>query len=186
MNIKDYFTIFFISILLIGCTSIPEANSDIQTLIIGELQLEASGYSTANVPINGISTVGIDMKIQNTSTGKDYFLRSTTGGVFFSVNVPPGIYRITRLYYKREAGNAWREVWWDRPLGTSSFEVEFGKTNNMGQLHWVSVSGISSTLQHNEGYEQVSNNFIQNNPKSNWLEKEWVSTNIGWRPSFTE
>ena len=159
-----------------GCVSFPDASEKNQTLTIGQVILEAKGWSTANISINGTHKVGIEITIQNSENEKAYLVKSRSDGLFYTTNIPKGNYKITKMYFKKTSGSAWRDVWIEPSRG--QFEIQDGCVNNFGILAWHAESS-KSTLTGNNEYEEVRMLFLEKYVSSNWNEKEWKSTAIG-------
>jgi len=166
---------FIIGSVFLSCASFPDANEKNRTLIIGQIVLEAKGWPTDNISINGIYKTGIQITIQDNASGKTYSIKSQNDGMFYSVNVPNGNYKITRIYFKKTSGRSWRDVWIEP--GRSQFVIKEGYVNNLGLFNWLSEPS-KSLLLNNKEYEQVKNLFQEEYVSSNWNEKDWIETNI--------
>jgi len=95
--------------------------------------------------------------------------------MFYSVRVPPGVYRITKLVYTGRNGNSGWSITLRNP---PRIEIEHGKVNNLGLLNFPDATSTTVYAEWNKNYEQVGTQFRQKYSSSNWNNKEWI--NIGF------
>ena len=170
---RQHIGLYLSILILAGCTSIPEANEKNQTMFIGEISFEGSGFSDNLVSLNGMHKTGIEITIQNTMNQKTHILHSDSKGRFYSVNIPEGNYRISKLLFQ-STSNA--SSWITNPR-IATFTIRHGIVNNFGNLSWkreYRAGNISNdSFYHNPDDGLVRNNFEQRHPKSGWNEKRW-------------
>jgi len=161
---------------VVGCTSLPNAANRNHTLLIGQVVLEARGMPASYVSINGTHKVGIEITIQNVESGRTYSVLSQNEGLFTFTDIPEGNYIMSKLYFKRTSGNAWRDIWTEPRR--NQFRIQEGYVNNVGIISWHSEDS-RSLFNANKEYEQVRNFYQERFRSSNWNEKEWRNTSIG-------
>jgi hypothetical protein len=169
-----------IGIIVFGCASFPQANSENQTLVIGMIIQQGTGYKTYGLAtVNGTNKKGINLKIQELNGEKTYTIRTQKGGIFYSINIPEGVYKITQVYFKKDEGGSWASITWNSPKD-SEFKIEIikDKVNNLGTINWECESGVKNKLLFNREYEQVRDLFLETYKSSNWNEKEWINSKI--------
>jgi hypothetical protein len=168
---------FLFSSFLISCTSLPDADENNQTLVIGEIILNAKGFLTyGSASVNGTSKRGIEITIREISSGKEYKMKSWSEGLFYSTKISEGNYMIIKYYFKNTVGNSWADVTQNNP--GYIFEIENGVVNNLGLIQWNSERGKSTLSFYNSQHEQVRTDFREIYAESNWNEKEWKSVNL--------
>ncbi|MCL2834768.1 MAG: caspase family protein [Treponema sp.] len=177
-----FMSIFFIIIinLFIGCASIPNVDNNNQTLVIGEINYEGIGYTGTQAWLNGKRYSGIEIKINNFSTNQTYSMSSGINGSFSSVKIPAGDYIISSLLFLSSDNAA---MTFNYPISRNrTFSIRYGVVNNLGLLNWKVVNTSNNwTLDYDKFYEQVRNDFQQNNPNSNWNTKSWNPVfSAGW------
>jgi hypothetical protein len=193
--IKQVMTTIFISFLVYGCVSLPEPDNENQTLVVGIFIHEAKGYQTyGSVSVNGTTKVGINITLQELNSGKNYSMRTKSEGIFYSTNIPQGVYRFTRVYIKKESGSSWADITWSEAnIGTTRIQIEHGRVNNLGTITLNATDGPNATGQriYNQGYDQVRNLFQKQKSSSNWNQREWLNNGInransvGYTPPVT-
>jgi hypothetical protein len=168
--------------LIFGCVTFPAADNEHQTLIIGEIIQQGTGYQIyGSASVNGTNKSGIEITIRNITDGKRYTMRTGSGGIFYSVNIPEGTYGIERIHLRKESGSAWASITWqksDDNVEDNMFEIINDIVNNLGTINWECESGIKNHINFNREYGRVRDDFQEKNKASNWLEKEWINTNI--------
>ncbi|MCL2834974.1 MAG: caspase family protein [Treponema sp.] len=170
MKIQFTYLVLIIA-LLIGCTSIPNADNNNQTLVIGEINYEGTGYTGTQTWLNGKRYSGIEIKIKNTSSSQTYSMSSGINGNFSSVKIPAGNYIITSLLFLSSDNAA---MTFNFPIpGNKTFSIRDGVVNNFGLLNWKVYNTLHWTLDYDILYDQVQNNFQQDNPNSSWNTKSW-------------
>ena len=179
ISIIVIFILIFGSVsLAFGRANIPEPSDDQQTLVIGMMTHQGKGHQT-QVSLNGTNNYGIELTIQELTGGQTYTMRTNTDGSFFSVNVPEGTYKITRLFLKKEIGRQWASITWTTPSNVEhKFEIINGKVNNFGIISWETIQGERNYIYYNREYERVRDSFQANNNASKWNERDWLMTNI--------
>ena len=166
--------IVIISCIVIGCASIPKANEKNQTLIVGQIALEAKNWPIPYAYVNGTYKTGIEITIENIESGKKYSVKSQNNGLFYLNNIPNGNYRISRLHLNKPSWKVQRGLRWDP---RRQFKVIEGYVNNFGQLNWYCTRN-NTTFYYNKEYEEVRNIFQEKYKSTNWNEKDWLDTLI--------
>jgi len=166
--------------LFFGCASFPNADKEHNTMVIGAINQQAQGYNYyGSATINGINTSGIEISIKNLKDENIYTMRTISGGQFYSINIPEGEYKISKLYIKKEFGSSWASISWTPPSDAEQkFEIINGKVNNLGTISWECEKDVKNRILYNREYGQVRDAFQEKNKSSNWNEKEWVDIKI--------
>ena len=110
-------------------------------------------------------------------------MESKSEGLFYSANIPQGIYGIIKLYTKKESGSSWASLTLTASNMAYKIEIVNGKVNNLGIITWDFVGNAGGergygTLDYNRDYIQVRNLFQEKNSSSNWNQKEWINNGI--------
>jgi hypothetical protein len=177
-TLKWYAFTLCIGLLIYGCASFPKADSGNNTLVVGTIVQEGTGYQYyGSVSINGTNKGNIDITLQELVSEKIYTMRTRNDGFFYSVNIPEGTYKLTRVYLRNDAGSSWASISWT-PGGARTFEILDGKVNNLGAMRWKCEQNVTNSLSYNIEYGQVRNFFQDKYKSSNWNEKEWINTSI--------
>jgi len=169
--------VIFLGISLVSCVSVPDADGNNQTLVIGEFSVQGTGYGGNYSSWNGKVTNGITITIQNTSTSETHKMSSGIDGLFFSVKIPSGSYRITRLVSPNPGG---QNMVSEQINPTSRiFTVKCRIVNNLGKINEIKTASNSNSgnyairIELDQGYEEVRNDFQRRNSGSNWHQKQW-------------
>jgi hypothetical protein len=166
--------------LIFSCASFPKADNEHQTLVIGTIIQEGKGYQMyGSTSVNGTNKSGIEFTIQELNGEKTYTLRTRSDGIFYSINIPEGEYKITRLFLRNEAGSAWASIEWT-PLAAREIRIGIvnSKVNNLGSISWECENNVRNQISYNREYGQVRDLFQEKNKSSNWNEKEWTNINV--------
>ena len=157
---------------LIGCKSIPMSTERTPTLLIGQIVFGGSDYvSRQGISFSGITTSGIEIALRNTVTNEVFRFSPGKNGLFY-IGLKEGKYWIDELYIKKERNDgAWSDIYTNPPRKV--LEIERGKVNNLGTLHWTFVGRRHDVVQL-ENSEDTKNEFTKQFPKSNWNTKEWI------------
>ena len=100
-KLKLSILVLIYSIILFGCVSFPEANEKNQTLIVGVITQHGKGYQTyGSVSVNGTNKKGIKFTIQEVTEKKTYTMRTGYDGFLYSLRIPAGKYKITKVFLK--------------------------------------------------------------------------------------
>jgi len=166
--------------IFLSCITLPEADENNQTLVIGTITHQGEGFPTVvNVSLNGTNKKGIIITLREVSSGRIYNMKTNSAGLFYSVNIPAGQYRITNLYLKKERGRASTSIGWAPPANVEHrLTIQNGRVNNLGSISWECISGERNRINYNREYQQARDLFREENSSSNWNEKEWVNINV--------
>jgi hypothetical protein len=178
--VKICFLIVNFSFLFIGCASFPKADNKHDTMVIGAIIQQGKGYDNyyGLVSVNGTKKIGIEISLQG-SDKKVYKMKTRTDGLFYSVNIPEGVYKLKKLYLKNESGSAWVSISWITPDDTEhKVKIISGKVNNLGTINWECEKDVKNRIFYNREYVQVRDVFQEIYKSSNWNEKEWIDTKI--------
>ena len=163
-------------------SAVSEPSNERQPLVLGMIIMEGKGFRhlSSALSVNGTTREGIEVTIQEIHTGGFHTMISNTEGVFSSVNVPEGEYRLARVFLKLKSGRSWISIAWNPPPDRViyRFEVADGKVNNFGEIYWECESGEKNTLNVNQDYEKVRNWFNDKNNSSKWNQREWVPIGV--------
>ena len=167
-------------LLAFGCASFPEPTESSQTLVIGEIVQQGKGYRFyGSASVNGTNRSGIEITIQDLNSEKPYTIRSRPTGLFYSINIPEGTYKVTRVFLRKESGGGWASITWNAPKDADrSFEIVNGKVNNFGLINWECESGEKNFLYYNKEYGQAKDTFMENYKSSKWNEREWINISV--------
>ncbi|MCL2210003.1 MAG: hypothetical protein FWC19_07800 [Treponema sp.] len=178
---RNGFAAVLFGLLFFNCVSYLSAANYNPTVVVGTIVNNSTGYpfcNCGNMSVNGINKHGIKITIQEKSSKKIFTLVSESDGLFFSVNIPKGIYTLDKIYLKKTYNTCWYEVSWS--CGICAFEVLDGKVNNLGTIKWNCEHKKRSHISYNMGYEEAMNIFMTRY-SSICREREWINTNIKHR-----
>jgi hypothetical protein len=179
MNKKCLFLYLLVCLLVVGCVTLKEPDSENQTLVVGMMNFQGKGFGYGGqATVNGTTKMGIEISLQELTSKKIYTMVSQIDGLFYSAKIPQGIYGIIRIYLKIEDSSGWAYL--EQPYDNTAYRIEIvnGKVNNLGLFNYSVEKGRSSSLNINQGYEQVRTLFRQKNGSSNWNQKEWINNGI--------
>ena len=175
-KLKLGFILVAVGLFFVSCTSFPTPDENAQTLVVGQIVSEASGFfNYGSATVNGINKDGIEIIIKNAESGKTYVMTSQKDGMFYSTDIPKGYYILTKLYYKKTTLFRWADLWFE---SLDEFEIVEGVVNNFGILDWTSVRAARFTLTANKEYEQVRARFEGRSQASNWNLREWKNVRL--------
>ena len=173
MNRQFFFLLNLSLCFFIGCkSSIPMFTERTPTLLIGKIVFGGSDYvSRQGISFSGISTSGIEISFRNTVTNEVFRFSSDKNGLFY-VNLQEGKYWIDELYIKKERNDgAWSDIYTNLPR--KILEIERGKVNNIGTIHWTFVNRRHDVVQLDSSFD-TKNEFAKQFPQSNWNMQEWI------------
>jgi len=179
-TIKMSLIVICISFLVINCASFPKADSEHNTMVIGVIIQEGKGYKIyGTTSVNGTNKFGIEITLMELVDGKTYTMRTRNDGLFYSVNIPEGVYKILKVYLKKESGSSWASITWSTPDDVEHrIEIISGKVNNIGTIKWDCEKEVKNIINYNREYGQAKDIFQEKYKSSNWNEKEWIDINI--------
>lgn len=164
--------------LIAGCASTfkTEPESEASVLVVGNLELKATGYSGYNQSfVNGTTTSGIKLTFYNYSSGNR--IQTTTfgtSGQFYFKAKPNTRYHLSGLFIKITGNNeAWVSV---RGTNTNlQFETQQGAVYNLGKFLWSvdKNAEITNDLNSLQQWQEVESGFRKRYQKSEWLNREW-------------
>lgn len=111
---RKLFGLFAVLALLVSCASItkyePKTESD--SLVIGRMVFQCINFNSyGGVSVNGTNIDGIEVRINDLTTGKQTSAYTRINGVFVFLNLDPSHqYQINGLYYKKSEGNSWADA----------------------------------------------------------------------------
>jgi len=183
MRSKRLVTFFAITLtaafLLDSCTTFPAPDAAHSTLIVGSIELTASGHPVgfSGNTVNGTHKEGIEITIENVQTKAKYVLHSRGDGLFFSQEVPAGDYSIKRFYYNRKSGGGHADTN-TYPDRNRLFTIVEGKVNNLGSISWQ--SDLEERMGHlaNKDYIAVRNQVASIDSMSQWLKLDWEEVHV--------
>ena len=161
----------FLLCFLIGCSVIPTSTEKNPTLITGRIIFLGNDYVSDNgITFEGPILSDIEITLLNIATDEPLHFSSGKNGLFHA-NLEEGKYRIDRLYIKKTGyQNAWAYIY-TNPV-EKVFEIEKGKVNNVGTIHWTLKNKKHQVIQSNDSLT-VKNQFAKQFSKSNWNQEEW-------------
>jgi len=144
-------------------------------MVIGAIIQHGKGYKFASTAsVNGINKTGIEITLQGLDD-KFYTMKTKSDGLYYSTNIPEGVYKIIKFYLKNTSGGSWASITYTISADTElKVEITAGKVNNLGTINWECEKNVKNTISFNREYEQVKEIFQENNKSSNWNEKEWI------------
>jgi hypothetical protein len=137
------------------------------------------------VSIQSATSPGIEIELSKVNGIGMYTLLAGADGMFYSVRVPAGVYKITKLVYTGRNGSSGWSITLRNP---PRIEIEHGKVNNLGLLNFPDATSTTVYAEWNKNYEQVGTQFRQKYSSSNWNNKEWInigfdrSNSVGYTP----
>ncbi|MCG8572163.1 MAG: hypothetical protein MJB14_18685 [Spirochaetes bacterium] len=182
-----------------------EPSSRNQTLTIGYVKMVAEGYDGPDKNNNNLNLTGFDGTYNTTLKLFLYNIKEKGGytvyaknlkdsefGYFYQLNMVPGEYIITYIGADKKitAGNyVYTYNIGGKPL--LKFTVEEGKVNNMGEvilytkqleadskLHGTIEVQTEESNEYNMGFDTVKKWFSDFFSKSEWNNKDWISTDF--------
>ncbi|MDR1338720.1 MAG: hypothetical protein LBK58_01470 [Prevotellaceae bacterium] len=179
MKMKVFFFGYSVSLifLVIGCATLPEPGTAHDTLVIGMIIHTGKDFHTySHVSVNGVHRTGIEMKLKNITTNDEYSVKTEKNGLFYTVALPPGTYRIDQFYLKVSSGSAWADTYYSP--GNLTFTIVKGKINNLGMINWDGRMGGDTNVQLSQLYNYVENEFRTQFSGSGWLKRDMTNQNI--------
>jgi hypothetical protein len=157
---------------VISCVSLPEPDSNNQTLVVGIIRIQgpiAGGSSQTSTYKNGVQII-----LQEFNGYKTYGLISGPNGLFYTTRIPQGVYKLIKVIYPMQSGGTGTV---DHTSNPERIEIVNGKVNNFGTISGA-LSGGYMSYEYNREYEQVRTLFRQKYSSSNWNQKEWINIGI--------
>jgi hypothetical protein len=163
---------FLILCLLVACATIPTATEKNSTLLLGEIVFSSNNYVSYNgISFIGTSTGNIQISLRNKETQESISTATDKRG-FFYINLQEGKYEIERLYLEKTRSNGdWAYIYFNP--NQKNLEIEKGKINNIGTIHWTLTDDNHNYMQINNS-SAIQERFAKQFPKLNWNEKEWI------------
>ena len=169
MKKKYLFLYIIICLLVVGCATLKESDSENQTLVVASFTGEP----------------GLVIYLQEISGKETYLLQFGSGGLFHSLKIPPGSYSVSKYAIKYKGSGM---ITFTGTIRTRRIEIVYGKVNNLGTidvLHRMNeVAGGSDALTLNSRYEYTKSLFSGKYGSSNWNQREWVNTEFDETDSF--
>jgi len=173
--IRAIFAICAFSFLM-GCTTLPEPKSENDNLVIGIIMHTGEGYADySGATVNGIHKNGIELVVKNTNTNEEYKILTKKNGLFYTIELPEGIYRIEQFYLRVTVGNAWADTY-SIPNNNLTFTVTGGEIINLGVINWNAKMRGGTNYTYARLYDDVEDELKAQYPKSEWLTRpfNWV------------
>ncbi len=174
------------TITMAGCR-LSEPTKPTDSLLIGKITLVMRGFdSSENMlkqRVNGNQSRGINISFRDMETGKTYCVMTDGQGFFYIVNPKPGIYDITQLGFKLEAGAGWMQIT-DKSGFPIHVMVKPGEVFNLGIIQWLAVTNkeqsihFFSTIKPDDHPEQLKALFEERFPNSLWLQRTWEDVKV--------
>jgi len=163
---------------LIGCVAIPTSTEKNPTLLVGTIIFGGSDYmSSQGISFSGVTTSGIEISLRNAVTNERFRFSPGKNGLFY-YNLQEGKYCIDELYIKKERNDgAWSYI--TTSPSKKLLEIERGKVNNLGTIHWSFVDRRHEVVQVDNSVD-TKNEFAKQFPKSNWNTKEWTYNELSF------
>ncbi len=172
-------SIIMLAILfLTGCMSVPEPDSNNRILTLGQINFKGTNYNNANgLTLNGEHEGNIILTIKNINTRKEFELETYYDGLFYSVDIPKGNYRIIKMLLTVSDGSGSMYTW-TTPNGSKRFVINDNSVNNLGKINWRSDNNVSSNFTFDFGYKEVNELFQNKFKNSSWNNQNWKRTKI--------
>lgn len=170
--IKKFSIITLLIMVFISCSTLPDPNEETTTLTVGKIILDLKNIKNTNSVVKS----NIIIRLKDQQTEKIIELRSTIGGLFYTLDLSEGKYSIESLSYRLPAE--------DYSIGIKfmnnnhTFSIQSPGVNNLGKIDWK-VDGNKRPLfeivaNHSEVYDQ----FIEKYEDSLWLQETWNDINV--------
>jgi len=162
--------------LLVSCASITryEPKSDNDSLVIGKIKMENRNFITSgSVSVNGTYTGNIEISIVNMTTGEIIKTKTDKNGLFMFYNLSTSDnYQIIKIYFKKEEGKAWADVW----VNTTKymFIPTYNSIKDIG-YYIVKTDKINNIWDINRIEGTVFDDFVNIYKDSKWVNKNIVS-----------
>jgi hypothetical protein len=173
---------------MVGCR-LSEPTKPTDSLLIGKIALVMQGFDSSenmlNQRVNGSQSRGINVTFRDMETRKIYCVMTDGEGFFYIVNPKPGIYDITQLEFKLEAGGGWIQIT-DKSEIPIHVMVQPGEVFNLGIIQWLAATNkqqsihFFSTVTPDDHPEQLKDIFEKKYPNSLWLQKNWVNVKVNF------
>ncbi|MCL2682180.1 MAG: hypothetical protein FWE63_01685 [Bacteroidales bacterium] len=145
---------------------------NLTTLLVGEVVFTGINLvSPHGVSFDGIITSGIEISIRNTATSEVLRFSADKNGLFY-VNLQEGKYWINEIAIKKQNDDGAWAYFFTNLNPPKIFEVERGKVNNIGTIHW-SVIDRKHNVERVGNSSIIKNKFLIQFPGSIWNTKEW-------------
>ena len=92
--------IFGGALVLASCTTLPDPSQTVQTLLVGEVVVEAKNFASnegGGININGSRTDGVTLTLTNYQSKAVTVLKADKAGFFCSAALPAGDYLISKI-----------------------------------------------------------------------------------------
>ena len=92
--------IFWGALVLASCTTLPDPSQTVQTLLVGEVVVEAKNFASnegGGININGSRTDGVTLTLTNYQSKAVTVLKADKAGFFCSAALPAGDYLISKI-----------------------------------------------------------------------------------------
>jgi hypothetical protein len=165
-----------IIVFLLSCATTKfyaEPDEASSTILVGQISLLTSeipyGYEAKDT-----YTKGIEIHLENMSTGEIKKLYSRGDGYFFMINPEAKSYYLKKLYlHVYETNYRWK---FSCTFGHNvKIYIEDGKVNNLGFVRWhVNYKSQQQDVV-NYDYDARKAMFKEKFPESEWNNKEWVN-----------
>lgn len=151
-----------------------EPKDENEILAVGLLRFEGQNFPNFNgATVNGEHTSGIDLTIEDLSTGKRVVLLSGTNGVFYFRPNPETSYRLAVLNYESKVGNN-NAIVRGTP-GAVVFRIGSDRVSSLGTITWKADDKAKYYADiFVNGERSIKEVVTQSFPQSKWYQYDWV------------
>ena len=180
--------VFVGALVVASCSTLPDPSQTVQTLLVGEVALEAKNFGSnegGGININGTRTDGVTLTLTNYQSKAITVLKADKDGFFCSAALPAGDYFISKILAELSnvQGTAGQTstntvTVYINPSASTKFVLTEGKVTNLGKIVWYANGAGDSAVTPVEQYDGVKNRFIALHQSSKWLTQDWVSFKV--------
>lgn len=176
-RIRTGFCLFLVSLLFVSCATLPKAVKENDSLVIGEIEINAFGYSpTYGISMSGIITSGIELTIQDLETKHIKTVTGKKNGFIMMKNLKNDHrYRITGVKVTKNSNDGASYSIAVSDCNIREFVPEAGKVANIGKIYLDFDGNTNIAAWTVKDAEVVAEYFNNLDPESEWHLAEMVN-----------
>jgi hypothetical protein len=170
--------LFIPTIILAGCSTLPDPEKSDSSLLIGSIVMHVSNVdSQYGLNVNGNQYDNITLKIYDPES-KEIDLVTNKDGYFVTDKVIPGYYYLEKMGIKITNEHAYQtmSIVFSKPY--PRIQIEPGKVNNIGIIEWYYDGEEGTRANFDAKYRDINNYYTENYNNSKWWERETVELPI--------
>jgi hypothetical protein len=185
------FISLIIALAVVSCASLPDPSATVQTLLIGEVSVEAKNYdmkSDSRLSFNGKNTEGITLSITNYQNKTTTKIKCDKFGLFYTTELPAGNYYISNILleksiYNSSGGTTFSNISIN-PSSETLFVLKPKAATNLGKIIWETDAKRNSTVLPYENYNTAKSRLADLFPKSKWFQENWLTVKVAKHNDF--